>query len=271
MQRTALLLFVSFLAGNLWAADLRPSTPVQKLAFGITKIIPVSATAPQDQVIASNAPQSQGINQVPPSKNEENGNGAFSGWTLGDKIAAIVAFFAFLQFLGVVATYFVMRDTARRQLRAYINPTRGSIYDGNTVRPAQSNKAGFPYAELTVKNAGATPAYDVVSFMEIAVIPIAEEDKLLPIIELKKIAPFTVAPGMDFPKGHWHGNALTQEEINSINAPAPTHAIFVYGRYEYRDAFNQKHFSNFRYQYIGAWPPPPNTSFGVSKTGNESD
>jgi hypothetical protein len=56
---------------------------------------------------------------------------------MSDKIAVIASAVAFLQFLAMIATVFVMRRTAQRQLRAYVHiedvvtSEMNSVYDPN--------------------------------------------------------------------------------------------------------------------------------------------
>src|SRR6185437_1628821 len=73
-----------------------------------------------------------------------------SGLGVGDKIAVIASVVAFLQFLALIATVFVMRGTARRQLRAYIVASAGKV---------QRIDKGF-LLSATLKNTGQTPAFN---------------------------------------------------------------------------------------------------------------
>jgi hypothetical protein len=78
------------------------------------------------------------------------------GWSLSDRIAVIASIVAFLQFLALVATVFMMVRTARRQLRAYV------LVSGSTVTNVAEGD-GIPQAQVVIKNFGQTPAYDFVS------------------------------------------------------------------------------------------------------------
>lgn len=195
-----------------------------------------------------------------------------------DNGGALTAWATFWLTIATGLLFWIARQqyiTTRAQLRAYINPTRGSIFDGNTLANPIPARAGIPYAELNIRNSGSTPAYDVIGVIGISVILITDEDRLLTIPSpLQRISPMTAAPGMDFPKSHWFNNAsrsLLPAEIAGIGANPPTHGIFVYGRFEYFDAFREKHYTNFRFVYTGAWPPVPNATFTHCNNGNDGD
>jgi hypothetical protein len=71
-------------------------------------------------------------------------------WNLSDKIAVIASVVAFLQFLALIATVYVMRRTAQRQLRAYIVASAGEV---------QRIDGGFMLS-AALKNTGQTPAFN---------------------------------------------------------------------------------------------------------------
>jgi hypothetical protein len=71
------------------------------------------------------------------------------GWTLSDKIAAVASVSALLQFIALVVTWWLMKETARRQLRAYVSGGLGKYTDmpvGN-------------WLFVTINNYGTTPAF----------------------------------------------------------------------------------------------------------------
>src|SRR5215469_11173745 len=81
----------------------------------------------------------------------------------GDKIAIISALVAFLQFIALVATFAVMRRTARQQLRAYVS--------GLTDFIQSFDETHSPYANYTMRNLGQTPALNLFHQADIAVFP----------------------------------------------------------------------------------------------------
>ena len=71
------------------------------------------------------------------------------GWQLSDKIAVIASISALLQFFALVVTWWLMKDTARRQLRAYVSGGLGMYSDmpvGHIIH-------------VTINNYGTTPAF----------------------------------------------------------------------------------------------------------------
>jgi hypothetical protein len=61
--------------------------------------------------------------------------GWLDGWNLSDKIAGIASVAAFLQFLALIATVWIMVRNGRRQLRAYVFPEDISLADGSMLDP----------------------------------------------------------------------------------------------------------------------------------------
>ena len=161
--------------------------------------------------------------------------------------------------------------TTRAQLRAYLLPVSVGIFDGTTVIPPMAAFAGFPLTHLMMRNSGQTPAYNVVSHIGIALIPVTDEDRLLVIPSLQPDIEFSVGAGAEIPRTWKYGRALTPAEITGISVNPPTHAIYIYGRCEYKDTFRQRHFSDFRYFYSGSWPPAPGVLLNVCKKGNNSN
>src|SRR6266568_3929446 len=103
-----------------------------------------------------------------------------SYWGLSDKIALIATVAAFLQFVALVVTIFVMISSSRRQLRAYVGGDVGSIGNvanpivvgGQAIKPTGAeitNPTCGPVAYVQIKNAGQTPAYEVLHWGHICV------------------------------------------------------------------------------------------------------
>ena len=101
-----------------------------------------------------------------------------NAWGLSDKIAVIASVVAFLQFLALVATVWVMLRTGRHQLRAYVLPHDCGVYEGMQLNPPQPGHSNEPGIVLNFKNSGQTPAYKVISWARVDVIDSINEDKL---------------------------------------------------------------------------------------------
>jgi hypothetical protein len=83
------------------------------------------------------------------------GDGWLASWTLADRIAGIASVAAFLQFLALIATIFIMVRNGRRQLRAYL-----PVEPGTTFRQSKKHRAKFEFRPTVVNN-GQTPASNV--------------------------------------------------------------------------------------------------------------
>jgi hypothetical protein len=205
-------------------------------------------------------PGLQGQHATPPV----NGN----GWGLSDEIAAIASIVAALQFGALVATVWVMILNGRRQLRAYVLPEQSGILDGTMTNPPQPARAGVPGVGMLIKNFGQTPAYQVLSWFQIAVIYPRDEETLV-IPPLQQAFSNTLGPSATFNKLLWFNRPLTAPEITDI--ATGVRAIYLYGRIEYRDAFTKQRFTNFRLHYTGSFPPPSNAIFFFSEKGNDAN
>jgi hypothetical protein len=191
-----------------------------------------------------------------------------NSWGLSDKIAVIASIVAFLQFVALIGTVLVMVLNGRRQLRAYVAPENMGIFEGNMVSPPQPARINVPGIAMLIKNSGQTPAYKVVSLAKIAVIAVQDEKIALVLPPMEERFSNTLSAGSTFSKSLWFDRPLTPTEIADIVTGA--RAIYLYGRIEYQDAFKKRRFTNFRYQYVGQFPPPPNAILNFSDRGNDA-
>jgi hypothetical protein len=191
-----------------------------------------------------------------------------SSWGLSDKIAVIASCVAFLQFGALVCTILVMIRSNRRQLRAYVLPEGGGIFDGTTVDPPQPLRANIPGLVIHIKNSGQTPAYRVFSWWQISVIPVLNENQLV-VPPLQEQFSLSLGSSATFSKALWFDRPLTPQEIAEI--ANGVRAIYAHGRVEYRDAFNKQRITNFRVRYNGVYPPLPNSILNFSERGNDAN
>jgi hypothetical protein len=132
----------------------------------------------------------------------------------------------------------------------------------------EPKKANEPGVVLSVKNSGETPAYDVISWMEITVIPPSNENTPR-VPPLQHLFPHSLGPGCLSTKALWFGRPLTPNEISLITVGQ--RAIFIHGRIEYRDAFKKRRFTNFRLFYSNRpFPPPQGVTLSYSLAGNDA-
>jgi hypothetical protein len=154
-------------------------------------------------------------------------------------------------------------------LRAYVMPESAGLYDGTTVKPAQPHRNDVPGVLMLIKNSGQSPAYAVVSWMGVDVLPVKDEAMLTaPPVDPQFSLP--LAAGTQFSKVVWFDRPLAATEIADI--VAGVRAIYVYGRIEYRDAFQQKRFTDFRLHYTSnQFPAAAGAGFNFSIKGNAAN
>jgi hypothetical protein len=143
------------------------------------------------------------------------------------------------------ATVKIMKDTAERQLRAYVLPSRAQrvINQGAT-------KAGvLSRVSVDLKNSGQTPAYDCVAFLGIGVF---ETGKATPLVlpQDMPVSQSVLAAGEKLELGG-ELRALTQEE--EIRVAACVQEIHIYGKATYRDAFGIQRSTEFNLFCTGEW------------------
>lgn len=168
---------------------------------------------------------------------------------------------------GLVWTGYVQIKTIRIQLRAYVFPHTVGLWDGMMLEPQIPEKANEPGIVIEWKNTGQTPASNVISWGQIAVIEAINEDKLI-VPGLQNVFSSHLGAGSTGNKSLWFGRALTESEIADISAGA--RSIYVYGRIEYQDIFSQNRWTNFRLAYRGRFPPPQGIVFTVCEKGNDA-
>jgi hypothetical protein len=163
-----------------------------------------------------------------------------------------------------------MRESSETQLQAYVFVEGASIVDGSVADPPQPEKVNTPFAAMLMKNFGQTPAYRVVSWAQLAVVPVVNnEEPMLMVPPLAERFTNTLGPSANFNKGIWFDRSLGAGEIADI--VAGRRAIYLYGRIEYEDAFGMERFTTFRLHYTGQYPPPLNSILLFSESGNDAD
>jgi hypothetical protein len=153
-----------------------------------------------------------------------------------DKIAIITAFVAFLQFIALIATFALMRRSARQQLRAYVSGLPDFIQSFDETHS--------PYANFTLRNLGQTPAHNLTHRADIAAFPFPLPDHF----RLPKLsqpgAPATVL----FPNVPIIGRCVkptpfAPDELAGIRNRSMR--IYIFGEIFYRDVFNKRRHSTF--------------------------
>jgi len=202
-------------------------------------------------------------------------------WSLGDKIALIASVSAFLQFLALVVTVWVMIINGRRQLRAYVIVGSGII--GNVADPPSGpgervqtvarlmQPLGGPVALITIKNTGQTPAYEVVHWGNIVVreFPLTSELPEMPkSIERHKS---NLGPSIGISKALRLPRPLSIEDIEALRKSRM--AIYCNGEIHYRDAFKKRRVTKYRCMYcaVNGEEIGTNTDLTLCEDGNTAN
>lgn len=169
-----------------------------------------------------------------------------------------------LAVLGVIGgvsalfTIHTMRSSSERQLRAYVTVERGII--ANVANPVHNRRdspetvariidpqAG-PAAQITIKNTGQTPAYNLIHWAT---------------IDIREYPLSTELPPMPQPDhSYWNVLGPTVPEVKTLRMRGPltaeeteglrngSRAIYCQGEIRYRDAFKKKRWTRYRCMYV---------------------
>jgi hypothetical protein len=140
---------------------------------------------------------------------------------------------------AVLAQTDLLRDTAQRQLRAYVCQSAGMLkFYGTNLFEAQ----------VTIKNFGQTPAYDVQQWMHISIgehpLRVALPDPPQDLQVSVGIIPPTVE--------HWMvGQMNAGTSAPELVLGTPRRTVYVRGRIRYRDAFGERRQTDYRLIFGG--------------------
>jgi hypothetical protein len=182
------------------------------------------------------------------------------GWSLSDKIAAIASFVGLLQFLALFATVWIMMRTARRQLRAYVW--------GSTVRNVNIDANPFE-AQMTIKNSGVTPAYDVRCWTRLKAYsaPLAAGFTFEAAPRRIGGPKYVVNPDSDHSVLTQAEPALTPDEIIAVKDGK--RGLYIWGEIQYRDAYKKWRRTRFRLLWVHA-PPHARGMWRYCDEGNNA-
>ncbi len=192
----------------------------------------------------------------------------------------IMVFTGFLLVVGSIQTWIYFkqsklmresideaRKSAERQLRAYVNVSEATQV--SVVLP----KAGGKSCGIVIRNAGQTPAYDLIATGEFGDRPIGQEFPIPPINRKEyNGSKWVLNPGTEFILHcKWR-------ETKYPPPPSPHGTTqYVFGRIEFRDAFGHDRYTNFCFVLAkhGHNLAPEETTFTYyhvrSDWGNEAD
>jgi hypothetical protein len=151
------------------------------------------------------------------------------------------------------------KETAKRQLRAYVVPELATI--GNIANPAEvyendtptaariTHPNWGPLATIQIKNTGQTPSFHVVHRCGICVRPHPLREDL-PALTLERASCMILGPGVIGIMRVNLPQALEEYEIESLRRG--TAAIYVQGDILYTDVFGDKWFTKYRLMHTNA-------------------
>jgi hypothetical protein len=163
-------------------------------------------------------------------------------WALSDKIAAIASAVAFLQFLALIATIWVMIENGRRQLRAYVLTSSAKMVHG-------IKDDGIPEVHVVIKNSGQTPAHDMMSVGGIAFEAYPPPPRPYFTVSDQDFLSFgktqmPLGPGDDTLAIFGAKRPFNPAERASLIAG--TGACWVHGEIRYRDIFGRNQWTKYR-------------------------
>jgi hypothetical protein len=181
----------------------------------------------------------------------------------------ILAIAGILQFIILLCTFWIMRGTARKQLRAYI-----------TVSKCQFKFIieNDPEAMILVKNSGQTPAYKLHQWIAISPGSYPLSEKLTePWNFNEPSSEAIIGPGDTQTSTAHFKKPLSKDILPKLGTREWT--AYIYGLITYEDIFGKKHKTIYRYIYGGPEvPKKARTRDGVligllspDSSGNEAD
>jgi hypothetical protein len=189
---------------------------------------------------------------------------AFERVTLATAIGGVVILCIYSALTGYQA--YIAKDTAQRQLRAYISV--------NIEKHPDLDNSNPPEVVVLFKNSGQTPAYNVDARLVVYVAgETLTEDNMSKVRsaldELKKSVS-VLFPSQEFREASVPGVGipLTQEDKTLISMGAKT--LWVVGRATYTDAFGYTRFTHFRLYMSGA-PDTRYHKFIWTADGNDAN
>lgn len=187
--------------------------------------------------------------------------------------AAAIGLSLFLSGAAAVLALLAYRSTKRTeeaQTRAYIFPEYINISDGVLQ---QGSKGIFtsPGIAVALKNSGNSPAHDIKNCCRVELRENADDlgNAIMDGLPKSNLPPDGTMTFVRYLSDEENAYCLTPVGANLIRENRAF--MFAYGRIEYRDIYQAQRFTNFRLEYSGVWPPPPDARMRFSAAGNESN
>jgi hypothetical protein len=178
-------------------------------------------------------------------------------WETGEKQIRQMRAISLKQDIRTRESLELASNTAERQLRAYVFIDHASLVDFD----------GVPTVQVLIKNAGQTPAYNVVAWNAVQLhrFPLAIELVRPDNVEITRC---NSGPGMSF---HLTTKLSELREAHRAAIRAGVQALYVFGRADYVDAFGRNRFLQWRLLYGEESARRPDGSLRVHSEGNDAN
>jgi hypothetical protein len=198
-----------------------------------------------------------GKEETPESERENYTQPPRDWWIIG--LTGGLVFASFLLFFVGLWQAKITRDTARKQLRAYLNIGEATIINFDTQRPI---------VQVMVKNFGQTPAYQVKILQQVnAQFP---ANRPLPVLDPKDEEWHGVlAPGAHFVV-MWPLDDPPIPDDRKQMIRRGVGAIYAHGRVTYEDAFGTEQWLIFKLEYGGPSEIHQAGNLATCKDGNDA-
>jgi hypothetical protein len=242
--------------------------------YGQAPTPPVNADKPKQQTInphKQSSPEQRGTEQAPmvikilppteskePTANPDPHENDMTHWAeqwLQHWPEILLALFTLGLWVATAQLVSGAKDTARRQLRAYISIT--------SVRKVPNTlNASLPAYEIDFRNSGQTPAYAIKTWRAIGTSRKPLLEPLAPPPDGVRDTDVALGIGAKQSMKIEKSSPISQRESDEWGAG--TAALYVWGKVEYSDVFKKQHFTNFCLYESGG-------KMNYSPIGNDAD
>ena len=182
----------------------------------------------------------------------------------------ILSVLTFFLVIGAFWQAHLSRSATRRQLRAYVLPSTITLIEHEGVVPAgilpQDRR---PTVVINMRNSGQTPAYNMLHWAQLLLLPSSDENNLHVPDDLPQLSSTFLPSQGETSKVLRLDRPVSGPEIIEINSHQ--RALFVHGRVDYRDAFRRKRSVSYRLKYSGVYPLVGAVSLTYCDRGNNAD
>ena len=191
------------------------------------------------------------------------------GWTerqfwvgsAGIVLLVVTVFLTFRATHAAIEANKIARETAKRQLRAYLGVANGTI--------RRTDLGEGPVVILAIKNFGQTPARDVQHVMYCGSCPVGNEEKFFTLPFLEHTPEIDLGAGQALFPRYFVGSlewSMLRDKVTSKTA-----TFYVWGEILYRDVFGDSHRTQYRLSVGVKDADSIENDLGIVAEGNKSD